>query len=200
VLTAQELHRRVGRPEDMTLDQWESLAEAVAAYRPDLVVELGRGYGNSTALFTDAASRNGGRVVSVGYDGERAWTTVTVPKLQRHVPPGWFDRLQVIEADITTFDFGSVIRSGERVTVFWDAHGAEVADAILHRLLPLTGAGTLVLVHDMAESAGRVSDGLFIAGPLASTFDEVIPLWQAIESRGLEWQVHPSGWLRFIWA
>jgi cephalosporin hydroxylase len=200
LLSADTLHRLVGRPEDLSLEQWESLTEAVMAFRPDLVIELGRGYGNSTAIFTDAAGKFGGRVVSVGLDSEHAWQTMTVPKLLPAVPMEWFEPLQVIDADITTFDFESVLRSDDaKVAVFWDAHGTDVAEAILERLLPLLPAENLVMVHDIAEASGRAADGVFVAGPIVSTFDEVVPLWAAIDSRHLEWRVDPSGWLQFTW-
>ena len=38
-----------------------------------MIVELGRGWGNSTCVFVESARTTGARVVSIGNDGENAW-------------------------------------------------------------------------------------------------------------------------------
>jgi hypothetical protein len=69
------------------------------------VLKLGRGYGNSTCVFTEAAHSVGCRVVSIGFDSERAWETQTAPRLADLVDESWFAPLTVVQDDITTLDF-----------------------------------------------------------------------------------------------
>ena len=68
-----ELHRlfeAVDAPNDLEFQTWLSLHDLTVGHGPDLVIELGRGYGNSTVVFTDAArSRRKLQVVSIGYEG-----------------------------------------------------------------------------------------------------------------------------------
>lgn len=41
------------RPGDLAPHQWISLAAFALDFQPDLIIELGRGYGNSTAMFLE---------------------------------------------------------------------------------------------------------------------------------------------------
>ena len=49
------LYRAVNSPEALTLSQWAQLEAFALAFAPDLIVELGRGGGNSTCCFLEAA-------------------------------------------------------------------------------------------------------------------------------------------------
>ncbi len=45
----------VAHPRDMTLSQWAQLIAFTLEFRPDLILELGRGFGNSTCCFLESA-------------------------------------------------------------------------------------------------------------------------------------------------
>src|SRR3954471_14076850 len=51
-----EMHRLFESPAfDLPLEGWRQLYDLTVAFQPDLVIELGRGWGNSTCVFTEAA-------------------------------------------------------------------------------------------------------------------------------------------------
>src|SRR5262245_22183271 len=86
------LSRAVSWPSGMTLYQYSQLIASCLEFSPDLILELGRGYGNSTCAFTEAANLLGGashtRVLSLCNTGE--WVTRTVPALRSVVDNDWF--------------------------------------------------------------------------------------------------------------
>src|SRR5688572_29908639 len=90
---------------DMSLPQWTSLLAFVLEYEPDLIIELGRDFGNSTCCFLEAAShlRSPCRVVSLCRSG--LWSEKAAPKLELHCSPEWFARGTILQGDFTTIDF-----------------------------------------------------------------------------------------------
>jgi cephalosporin hydroxylase len=142
----------VNAPNDLTAAQWAQWYSVALGFRPDLIVELGRSKGNSTALFCQAAQRLGGtRVVSLC--NSRDWVDETLPKLRSVVPAGWFDPLDARITDIIDVDFEAVLNGSQRVLVLWDAHGFEIAEIVLGRILPLVGDRPhLVLMHDISDN------------------------------------------------
>ena len=146
----EEMHELVGSPAfDLPLENWRELYDLTLEFRPDLVLELGRGYGNSTTVFTEAAQSIQCRVVSIGFDAEHAWETRTAPRLAQLVDPQWFAPLTVIQQDITTFDFRPLLQGSARTLVYWDAHGADVAAAIFERLIPALPQENVIVVDDV---------------------------------------------------
>jgi predicted O-methyltransferase YrrM len=182
------MHRLVDSdPRNLPVESWSDLYELTVAYEPDAVLELGRGWGNSTCVFTEAANVIGARVYSIGFDSEHAWETRTAPRLLPVVGPDWFAPLTVVQDDITTFDFGPFLTGNSRALVFWDAHGMEVADTVLNRLLPALPADNKVVVDDILptpESYGRKAE--YQAGPLWSHYEEVLPLWDYLSKRQID--------------
>jgi hypothetical protein len=84
------MHRLIGSPPlDLPLGNWMELYDLTVALEPDLVLELGRGYGNSTCVFTEAANAVGFRVVSVGYDSEQA-REGSAPLIEELTGVDWF--------------------------------------------------------------------------------------------------------------
>jgi hypothetical protein len=81
------------------------LHDLTVAFQPDLVFELGRGYGNSTCVFTEAAHTVGCRVVNIGFDSERAWETRARATACGRRGGDWFAHLTLVEDDIRTLDF-----------------------------------------------------------------------------------------------
>ncbi len=97
---------------DLTPCQWAQWYSVALGFRPDLIVELGRAKGNSTALFCQAASRLGGtRVVSLC--NSRDWVDDTLPRLRTVVPAGWFDPLDARTATSSTWTTRALVQRGE---------------------------------------------------------------------------------------
>ncbi|HEY7790926.1 MAG TPA: hypothetical protein VIC33_10465 [Vicinamibacterales bacterium] len=166
------LQRAVGRLTDLSASQWAQILAMTLEFRPDLVIELGRGLGNSTCVFTEAVNQsgaNGRSIVSVCMGND--WDRLTRPRVAAIVPPEWFAPLQTHEARIETFDFETPIARARRVLVFWDAHGFAVAEQVLARIVPaIAHKPHLVIMHDLSdarygppESARYQSRGLWTA-------------------------------------
>jgi hypothetical protein len=145
--------RAVADPVSLSLNQFAQLTAATLEFRPDLIIELGRGAGNSTCLFTEAAHRlrlARGKVISL--DTHQHWEKVTMPRLRLGVEEYWFRPLTALQQDILTFDFHAAVSGAQRVLVFWDAHGFDVAECVLGGLLPeMIDRPHLVMMHDMSD-------------------------------------------------
>lgn len=149
---AGELQRAVGLLGDLTAFQWAQLFVMALEFEPDLILELGRGGGNSTCVFTEAANcLPSCRVVSM--DLGDSWEKVTMPRIAGIVPPPWFKPLEALQADILTYDYEPVFKSASRVLIFWDAHGVDIAECVLGRILPaIHNRPHLVVMHDMCDA------------------------------------------------
>jgi len=143
-------------PNDLLPYQWGQLYAMALEFKPDLVLELGRGYGNSTCVFTEAANRLGGcRVLSL--DLSSIWNK-RLGRVRRVVPEEWFAPLSAPLADILAYDYATALAGAQRVMVFWDAHGYAVAECMLGGILPLLQSRAhLVLMHDLSDA--RYSTG-----------------------------------------
>ena len=141
---------------DLTPAGWAQWYSVALGFNPDLILELGRGYGNSTAVFCQAAARLGRtRVVSLCNSG--VWSEMTVPRLKPIVPRGWFEPLDARVTDILDVDYAAVLRDSKRVLFLWDAHGFQIAEVVLGTILPLlAGREHLVIMHDITDT--RYSD------------------------------------------
>jgi len=149
------LSRTVGRPSDLQPYQFAQLIASCLESAPDLILELGRGFGNSTCAFTEAANMLGGashtRVLSLCNSVE--WETTTVPALKSVAAQDWFAPLQALRTDILTFDYRRHLSGAKRVVLFWDAHGFEIAECVLGTILPLIADRPhLVFMHDLSDS------------------------------------------------
>ena len=162
------LMRAIAADYDLTPGQWSQWYSVALGFRPDLIVELGRSKGNSTALFCQAAARLGTtRVMSLC--NSKDWHDETLPKLSALVPPGWLDRLDARTTDILDVDYEQLLGGSQRVLLLWDAHGFEIAEVVLGRILPLlAGRSHLVLMHD-------ISDNRYV--PVSRSYDGQ-PLWK----------------------
>lgn len=210
------LRAAVACSNDLPFAQWVQLYAATRSYEPDLVVELGRGYGNSTCVFAEAVARAGnGRVVSVSFDGERAWATKTAPRLMSEVDRSWFDRLTILEQDILDLDLDEALAGAERVLVWWDAHGGELARFLLAEAMPrLQSREHLVCVHDVSDGRYDIEsnayvrpDGLAVIwqGPLVCPYDEIVPIFDFVSRNRIPYatvseslksfaEEHPERW------
>lgn len=137
---------------DLTLVGWGQWFTTTLEFRPDLIIELGRGNGNSTCVFTEAANQLGNcQVVSLCLSD--IWQTKTVPRFQDSIPATWFQPLDARIGDILQTDFKTLLAGKQRVLVLWDAHGFEVAGLVLGHLLPLLkDRQHLVIMHDISDA------------------------------------------------
>jgi hypothetical protein len=143
----------VNRPSDLAVYQFAQLVASVLDFAPDLILELGRGTGNSLCAFTEAANQLHApcRVISLCNTAD--WHTVTVPDLRQLVPDSWFSPVEAIQGDILEFDYPKKLAGAKRVLIFWDAHGFEVAECVLGRILPIVSDRQhLVFMHDMSDA------------------------------------------------
>lgn len=140
-------------PNDLVSQQAAQLLAYALEFAPDVIIELGRGYGNSTCAFTHAANLLGsGRCRVLSLCDCNKWQEEVVPRLSRMVPSSWFQPLQALVADIVPFDFHQVLANASRVLIFWDAHGFAVAETVLGRIMPeIAQRPHAVLMHDMSD-------------------------------------------------
>lgn len=146
------LLEQVQFPNDLVSQQAAQLLAYTLEFSPDLIIELGRGYGNSTCAFTLAANLLGAghRVLSL-CDCNK-WQEQVVPRLSKVVPASWFQPLQALVTDIVPFDFQTALAEARRVLIFWDAHGFAVAETVLGRIMPVIAHRPhAVLMHDMTD-------------------------------------------------
>lgn len=192
------LRELVDSPGDLFLAQWLRLYERALVAAPDLLIEVGRGYGNSTVVLTDAAHVLGARVISVGDDTVYGWAKRTRPRLTTLLGEDWFGPLTVIQGDVRDFTPPSC----DRPFVFWDAHGPEVAEAMFARVLPALPSGaTSVVVHDISTPDEADAHPLEIGypyawGDLVSPFDELPVIGRWLDQQGITPE-HDTGMLAF---
>jgi len=81
------------------------------------------------------------------------------------------NNLDIRRQDILTVDFPEVVDNKDKILVFWDAHGYEIAATVLEKLLPeIAGKQHLVLMHDIA-------DGRYVA---LQSYNG-LPFWRSME-------------------
>jgi hypothetical protein len=148
------LEEAVNSPTNLSPNQWAQLLALALEFRPTLILELGRGLGNSTCVFTEAANQlplGSCRVISICLTDD--WQVHTLRRLRRIVPAGWFSPLRAEITDILTWDYRTHIQPADRVLVFWDAHGFEVAECVLGEILPLLADKPhVVAMHDLSDA------------------------------------------------
>lgn len=151
-----KLFNAVDCKDDLSPCQWAQLMAAVLEFKPDLILELGRHYGNSTCAFTEAANHlidegHSCRVVSICLSDN--WEHITQKRIEREVNEDWFNPLKAIRDNILTFDYESVFKGTKRCLIFWDAHGFDVAECVLGRILPgIVEIPNLVIMHDLSDA------------------------------------------------
>jgi hypothetical protein len=176
-----------------------SAAQALALYvlalelQPDLIVELGRGYGNSTATFLIASDRLGCRIESFCLNNE-SWAN-SRERLGSFVTTDVLDRLNARTEDLTTSDFDHIVFGSDRVLVFWDAHGYDIADAVLSRLLPLIAERPhVVACHD-------ISDARYISNRSNGISYNGLPSWRGMnEWYGNDGHGNKTAYMHLGWA
>lgn len=153
----QALSEAVNWLNDLELYQWAQWFAIAMEFQPDLIVELGRGMGNSTCVFTEAANQLGNcRVVSLCLSPD--WDNTVKHRVAQVVPESWFQPLEIRNEEILTTDIQTLLGNMQRVLVLWDAHGYDMAEFVLGGLLPfLEHRQNLVVMHDISD--GRYGHG-----------------------------------------
>jgi hypothetical protein len=155
----------VNEPGNLSVLQGLQLYALCREYRPDVVFELGRGYGNSACVFASAIEANRcGRLVS--FDLDSLWHDLTLPNLNASGFATIASHVDARTQDISTVDFRELVGDAKKVFVFWDAHGWEAAEGVLCRLMPaISGCDHIVACHDASDSrhveVPRSYDGRF---------------------------------------
>lgn len=86
----------IGQPEVFTLLQSISLLAMTLEFRPDLILELGRGRGNSTVVLAEAAYLMRPAICQLtSLCLTPHWDRETVPRLRPLVSQEWFDAVSV---------------------------------------------------------------------------------------------------------
>lgn len=147
------MSRAVDRPGDLYLYQWAQLFTFALEFEPDFILELGRGLGNSTCVFTEVANILKPRSCKVlSLCRSNHWYSETTPKLRKVVEQSWFEPLEALQGDILKFDFKSRMSDHNRIFIFWDAHGYDVAERVLGYILPLiVDRPHILAVHDLSD-------------------------------------------------
>lgn len=147
------LARAVNHPTDLWPYQWAQLMAAVIDFAPDLILELGRGKGNSTCAFTEASNLNQGRSRIVSLCFSDNWERETLPRLREIVSEDWFKPLRALREDILEFNYAKLLSGAKRVLIFWDAHGFDIAECVLGKILPIAAPiEHLVIMHDLSDT------------------------------------------------
>jgi FkbM family methyltransferase len=154
----EEMMALVGHSGDLRPNQWLQLFAYTLDFKPDLIIELGRGKGNSTCLFTQAAhlieSEPGCEVLSLCNSVD--WNEETTQKIaasKGEDSEHWFKPLIAENCDIPAYDVRPLLEGKQRVLVFWDAHGYDIAEWVLGHVLPaIKDRDHVILMHDMTDT------------------------------------------------
>jgi len=186
------LYETVGDSNSLKLHQWIHFYALASEYEPDLIIEFGRGYGNSTCLFAEALSHMTGKRRIVSLCNSSCWDEETLPKLKKKglVDQKWLSTVDARTLDILSVDYEEVVGDAKRVLVLWDAHGTEVADCVLAKLMPIVGDREhFVVMHD-------ISDARYVGN---SKRYNGLPFWRGQEAgwSGESAKLH-LGWLETV--
>jgi len=132
----------VGDPANLTVGQALLLYAATLDLAPDLILDLGTGKGNSASIFALAASRLAHiRSEILTFDMLPSWNETLTTRLKDFRFLG--DYVRPVVGDLTRFAFGERLKHANSVVIFWDAHGFDVAEAVLTRVLPASAASAI---------------------------------------------------------
>lgn len=159
------LSQAVNKQCDLWLYQWAQLMAVALEYQPDVILELGRGTGNSTCVFTEASNQLNGRTRVVSVCLSEDWGRLTVPRLRNVVPPEWFEPLRIVRTEIDKLNYETALGAAKRVLIFWDAHGFDIAECVFGKILPVVAPiEHLVIMHDLSDTRYSADEQLDYRG------------------------------------
>jgi len=146
----EQLAVAVDHISDSSLAQYTQMFAITLEFKPDLIVEFGRGTGNSTAVLTEAANQlTSCKVISICLSSD--WQDKTAGRIAKIVSKEWFSKLDARISDILDLDFKTLIKNGKTILFLWDAHGWDIAEYVLGVVLPaLEKKKHLIFVHDLS--------------------------------------------------
>jgi len=150
------LFSAVNAPHQFGFQDWVMLFSLTMQYRPEFILEVGRGAGNATSVFLEASARLGCRFVSVDRDGQ-PWREVA-PRLEALKGAEWIDRATLIDRDFMKSRAEEMLPDGRgRTLLFWDDHRDHLARFIVARVFPRLRTGpNMVVVHDISDTRGNL--------------------------------------------
>jgi hypothetical protein len=93
------------------------------------------------------------------------WRRETAPKLRAFLPEEWFRPVTAVTGDILRYVFRQALRRPQRVLLFWDGHGFEVAECVLGGILPeIADKPHIVAMHDLSDIRYGARTGSDYAG------------------------------------
>jgi hypothetical protein len=145
------LRRTLNDLANLSSFQWAQWFAYAREYRPDLIIELGRSKGSSTAVLAEALYQNQlGKLVSLCET--KIWNETSSELLRPLVEAAWFERLDIRAENPCHSDFESIAGDAQRILVVWDAAGFALAEAVLGRLMPiLQDRKHVVIMHDVSD-------------------------------------------------
>ena len=155
ILDSQErlraLSEAVAHPNSLALCQWAQWFAVALEFKPDLIIELGRSWGNSTCVFTEAANQlENCRVVSLCPTTE--WEDIIKPRVAEVTSHQWLQPLDARITDIITTDIEELIGDSQRILLLWNASGYKVAEWVLGVVMPLLRKRQhLAIVHSISD-------------------------------------------------
>lgn len=205
-LRLKHLADAVGHISDSSLAQYAQMFAITLEFKPNLIVEFGRGAGNSTAVFTEAANQLGTcSVISICLSND--WQNKTSNRISKIVHKQWFDKLDAQIANILDIKFNELIKGKSKILFLWDVHGWDVAEYTLAKALPtLASRQHLVLVHDISyfdpksANASYQDNGIWkgyagddvknppyvVLNSMASPFEEMIAIYDFTSRNSLK--------------
>ena len=143
--------KATGNNHDLPYHQFFQLAALAYEFKPDLIIELGRAYGNSTFIFTEVANNINSKVISLC--NNNFWQEITLPRIKQYVNENWLEKLDArFVENFIEVDLEKEIDPAKRVLIFWDAHGFQTAEYILGYLLPMMrGKECFIILHDVTD-------------------------------------------------
>lgn len=201
----EDLAKAINRIGDSGISQYAQLYSMVLEFKPTIIIELGRGYGNSTAVFTQAANQLKETRKVISFCLSNDWQTCSVPRIFKIVEKDWFSKLEVRNENILDVNINDYFTKNDSVLFFWDAHGWDVGEFILGNILPKFQKNKhLILIHDimdmryhqhLKEYKGKgiwngyqdkgTNNQFLIINSMASAFEEIVILNDFLERNNL---------------
>ncbi len=151
----QDLCERLDAANDFPFDDWEILFHLLENYNPSLILEVGRGAGNTTCVFLDYCHRHShARLISVDlYDNWHQHSAGLLPQaiLEKAEPHA------LLHQDFADFNCHTVTGGQwDKLFIFWDLSDRDATERLVSKMLPpLANRDVIVAVHDVGLNTGR---------------------------------------------
>ncbi|HET6372972.1 MAG TPA: hypothetical protein VFG76_06680 [Candidatus Polarisedimenticolia bacterium] len=136
-------------PRVMLPEDYSKVFATVLEFKPDLIIEVGRLFGNTTCMLTEAAqSLPNASVLSLCLTDH--WNRRTLPAIKPLISAGWLEKLDARVMNLLTLDVEKTLEGKNRVMFVLDAHGWQVGEFMLGVVLPrLVRKDHVLFIHDV---------------------------------------------------